>query len=196
MWRKGLMMKSSIRLTATGIIIIIISSFGAIQAADLKDGFMGIQWRTDLSSSPDFVKIDEQNGIQNHIRPSVIHTIGDAKIYPVIYSSFANEFFAVYFQKDILIFSQLRTYFNQKYGSSVTTTRLNPRRTTDTWTYHDVKIKIELNRETGKLQLSFYYMPLSAKVNEERLAAYQETTRRFLDRIDKERAVEILNMIN
>ena len=196
MWRKGLMMKSSIRLTATGIIIIIISSFGAIQAADLKDGFMGIQWRTDLSASPDFVKIDEQTGIQNHIRPSVIHTVGDVKIYPVIYSSFANEFFAVYFQKDILIFSQLRTYFNQKYGSSITRTRLNPRRTTDTWTYHDVKIKIELNRETGKLQLSFYYMPLSAKVNEERLAAYQETTRRFLDRIDKERAVEIFNMIN
>ena len=190
------MMKGPIRLTAAGIMIIIISSFGAIQAADLEDGFMGIQWRTDLSASPDFVKIDEQNGIQNHIRPSVIHTVGDVKIYPVIYSSFANEFFAVYFQKDILIFSQLRTYFNQKYGSSVTTTRLNPRRTTDTWTHHDVKIKIELNRETGKLQLSFYYIPLSAKVNEERLAAYQETTIRFLDRIDKESAVEILNMIN
>ena len=103
---------------AAGLIIIIISSIGTIHAADLKDGFMGIQWRADLSASPDFVKIDEQNGIQNYIRPSVIHTVGDVKISPVIYSCFANEFFAVYFQNDIIVFGQLRPYFNKKYGSS------------------------------------------------------------------------------
>lgn len=188
-------MKCSIRLIAVGIIIIIISSIGTIHAANLKDGFMGTMWKADLSASPDFVKIDEQNEISNYVRPSVVHTVGDIKIYPVIYSCFANEFFAVHFQNDIIIFSQLRNYFNQKYGSSRTTTRINPRRTINTWNHHNAKIKLKLNRETGKIKLSFYYTPLSAKVNEIRLEAYQENTRSFLDRIDRERALEILDMM-
>ncbi len=188
-------MRCSIRLTIMGIIIIIVSSIGTIQAADLKDGFMGIRWKSDLSASPDFVRIDEEGEISNYIKPSVVHTVGDIKIYPVVYSCFANEFFAVYFQNDIIIFSRLRNYFNQKYGSSITTTRFNPRRSINTWNHHDVEITLKLNRETGKLKLSFYYTPLSVKVNEQRLEAYQENTRRFLDRIDKDRAVEMMDMM-
>jgi len=80
-------------------------------------------------------------------------------------------------------------------GSSRTTTRINPRRTINTWNHHNAKIKLKLNRETGKIKLSFYYTPLSAKVNEIRLEAYQENTRSFLDRIDRERALEIMDMM-
>jgi hypothetical protein len=180
----------------TAVIVMLLFNTGAIHAADLKDGFMGLQWRTDLSASPEFVKIDEQNGVQNFIRPSVVHSVGDTNIFPVIYSSFGNEFFAAYFEKDILIFGRLRNFFNQEFGPSTTTTRLNPRRTTDIWNYRDTKIKIEVNRETGELKLSVYYTPLSAKVNELQLEAYQQNTRRFLDRIDKDRAIEKFDMIN
>lgn len=188
-------MRCSTILIIMGTIITIISSMGAIHAADLKDGFMGIRWKSDLAASPDFVKISDQDQISNYIKPSVVHTVGDIEIYPVVYSSFANEFFAVYFQNDIIVFSRLRNYFNQKYGSSKTTTRLNPRRTANTWNHHDVEITLKLNRETGKLKLSFYYMPLSVKVNAKRLEAYQENTRSFLDRINKDRAVELLDMM-
>jgi hypothetical protein len=93
-------------------------------------------------------------------------------------------------------YSRLRNYYNQKYGPSTNTMRLNPRRTTDTWNHLDSKIKIEVNRETGKLKLSVYYTPLSSNVNEQRLETYQGNTRRFLDRIDKDRAVEHFNLIN
>lgn len=86
--------------------------------------------------------------------------------------------------------------FNQEFGPSTTTTRLNPRRTTDLWIHHDTKIKIDVNRKTGELKLSVYYTPLSAKVHEIRLEAYQQSTRRFLDRIDKDRAVEKFDMMN
>jgi hypothetical protein len=188
-------MKYPIRWIAVGILIIILSGNGTIQAADLKDGFMGILWRTDLSASPDFVKISEDDNISNFIKPSMIHTVGDVKVYPVVFSCFANEFFAVYFQNDIIIFSRLRTYFNDKYGTSRTTTRLNPRRTIHTWNHHDSKISLKLNRETGKLKLSIYYMPLSEQVNEQRLEDAQENTRRFLDRIDKDRAIEMFDMM-
>ena len=176
--------------------IILTFSIGATRAADLKDGFLGLKWRTNLSASPDFVKIDEQNGVWNYIRPSVIHSIGDIDIFPVIYSSFGAEFFAAYFEKDILIHGQLRNLFNQEFGPSTTTTRLNPRRTTDIWNHHNTKIKIDVNRETGELKLSVYYTPLSAMVNEIQLETYQQNTRRFLDRIDKDRAVEKFDMIN
>lgn len=188
-------MRYPIRLIAAGIAIIIVSSIGTIHAADLKDGFMGLRWKNDLSASPDFVKIDEEGQISNYIRPSLIHTVGDVKVYPVVYSCFANEFFAVYYQNDIIIFSRLRDYFNQKYGSSETATRLNPRRSTDTWNHHDVEIRLKLNRETGKLKLSFYYTPLSAKVDAKRLEAYQENTRSFLDRINTDRAEEFMDMM-
>ena len=147
-----------------GILIILISSMGTIQAADLKDGFMGIPWKTDLSVSPDFVKIDQEDDISNFIKPSVIHTVGDVKIYPVVYSCFANQFFGVYFQNDIILYSRLRNHFNQEYGSATTRTRINPSRTIHIWNHHDAKIKLKLNRETGKFQLSFYYIPLSVKV--------------------------------
>ena len=189
-------MKCLFRYIAAAVIIILALSIGTIYAADLKDGFLGLQWRTDLSASPNSVQIDEHNGLKNFIRPSVIHTIGDVNISPVIYSCFGNEFFAAYFEKDILIYSQLRNFFNQKYGDSARTTRLNPRRTTDTWHHHETKIKIDLNRETGDLKLSVYYTPLSARVNESRLEGYQQNTRRFLDRIDRDRAVEKFDMMN
>ena len=188
-------MRFPIRLTILRILIIILSGIGTIHAADLKDGFMGIKWQSDLSASPDFVRISVQDQISNFIKPSVIHTAGDVKIYPVVYSSFANQFFAVYFQNDVIIFSRLRNYFNEKYGSSVSTTQLNPRRSTNKWTHHDVEITLKLNRETGKLKLSYYYMPLADKVNKIRLEAYQETTRRFLDRIDREGAVKVMDMM-
>ena len=58
-----------------GIIIIIVSSIGSIHAADLKEGFMGTRWKTDLSASPDFVRIDEQDEISNYIKPSVVHSV-------------------------------------------------------------------------------------------------------------------------
>ena len=101
----------------------------------------------------------------------------------------------MYFQNDIIIFSRLRNYLNEKYGSSKTTTRLNPRRTTNIWNHRDVEITLKLNRETGKLKLSFYYTPLSAKVDKIRLEAYQENTRSFLDRINTNRAEEFMDMM-
>ena len=189
------MMKYTTRWITLGIMIIIGSSTASLHAADLKDGFMGMQWRTDLSASSDFVKIRDAGSISSYIKPSVIHTVGDVKIYPVVFSCFENEFFAVYFQNDIIIYSRLRSYFNQKYGSAQTTTSLNPNRTAHTWNHHDVKIGLKLNRETGKIKLSLYYTPLLQKVNEQRLEAAQENTRRFLDRIDKDRAIELFDMM-
>ena len=169
-------MRFPMRWIVTGIMIIVVSNIGSIHAADLKDGFMGIPWKTDLSASSDFVRIDAEGGISNFIKPAVIHTIGDVKIYPVVYSCFENEFFGVYFQNDIILLSRLRSHFNQKYGVSRTTTRLNPSRTIHTWTHQDVKISLKLHRETAKIKLSIYYTPLSEKVNEQRFEAAQENT--------------------
>ncbi len=193
MRRKGIMMRYPIQCITAGILIII-SGMGSIQAADLTEGFMGIAWKTDLSASPDFVRIDQEGEISNFVKPSVKHTVGNVEIYPVVYSCFANQFFGVYFQNDIILYSRLRNHFNENYGSATTTRRINPSRTIHTWNHHDAKIKLKLNRETGKIQLAFYYTPLSVRVDDIRLEAYQNRTRRFLDRIDHDRAIEILDM--
>jgi hypothetical protein len=72
---------------------------------------------------------------------------------------------------------------------------MNPHRIIHTWHHQDAKITLKLNRETGEIKLSFYYTPLSVKVNEIRLEAYQERTRSFLDRINHERAIEMMDMM-
>jgi len=44
--------------------------------------------------------------------------------------------------------------------------------------------------------MSICYIPLSSKVNEQRLETYQENARGFLDGINKDRAVEHFNLIS
>ena len=57
------MMKYSKGRIAAAILVILVSSMGTLQAGDLQDGFMGIPWKSDLSGSADFVKIDQEGDI-------------------------------------------------------------------------------------------------------------------------------------
>jgi hypothetical protein len=192
--RKAVVMKNLIRSICVWLIIL--SGIGTLNAADLKDEFMGTKWKTDLSASTKFLKLDEKDEISNYVNPSVVHTFGDIKIYQVIYSCYSNKFFAVFIQIDTYeIFNQMKDHISEKYGRSKMTIKINPDRTIHTWKHHGTKIKLKLNEETGNMKLAFYYTPLSAKVNEERLEQYQESTKGFLKNIDKERAVETLDLM-
>jgi hypothetical protein len=194
-------MKNGIRSTCVWLIIlsgilIILSGIGPIHASDLKDSFMGTRWKTDLSASTKFLKLNEKDEITYYVNPSVVHTFGDIKIYQVIYSCYTNQFFAVYIQIDNYeTFNQMKDHISEKYGRPKMTIKINPDRTIYIWKHHDAKVKLKLNEETGDMKLAFYYTPLSRKVNEERLEAYQETNKGFLKKVDKERAVETLDLM-
>lgn len=175
--------------------LLIMGGLGTVQAADLKEGFMGTKWQTDLNSLTNFLKIEEKENISYFVNPTVVHVIDDVKIPQVIYGAYENKFFAVYIQLDSFdVYNQMKRYITEKYGRPKMTMQINPDRTTYTWKHKPAKIKLKLNEETGKMKLAFYYTPLSTKVNELRQEAFQEKTKRFLD-VDKDRAVQSLDLL-
>ena len=177
------------------IFFIIMGGLGTVHAADLKEGFMGTKWQTDLNSLTNFLKIEDKGNISYFVNPTVVHVIDDVKIPQVIYGTYENKFFAVYIQIDTFdVYNQMKHYITEKYGRPKMTMQINPDRTTYTWKYNPAKIKLKLNEETGKMKLAFYYTPLSTKVNEIQQEAFQEKTKRFLN-VDKDRAVQSLDLL-
>ena len=176
------------------ICLIIIFSFGLSQASDLRQGFMGTNWQTDLSDVENFLKINEKDELSYYVNPTVKYVINDIQISQVIYGAYHNKFFAVYIGIDTFdVYSNLRRYITEKYGKSKMKIKINPDRTVHSWKQGDTKIKLKLNEETGDMKLGFYYSPLSTKVNAAQQDALQRETPRF--KVDQERAVETLDLM-
>ena len=176
------------------ICLIIIFSFGLSQASDLRQGFMGTKWQTDLSGAENFLKVNDKDELSYYVNPTVKYVINDIQVSQVIYGAYQNKFFAVYIGIDTFdVYSNLRNYITEKYGRSKMKIRINPDRTEHQWKQEDIKIKLKLNEETGDMKLGFYYTPLSTKVNAAQQEALQKETRRF--KVDQERAVETLDLL-
>ena len=186
-------MRFLIRFIYTSLIIVF--SFGLLQAADLKDGFMGTKWQTDLSGVENFLKINEKDDLSYYVNPTVVYVINNIEIPQVIYGAYQNKFFAVYIAIDTFeVYSNLRRYITEKYGKSKMKIKIDPDRTIHSWKHGDAKIKLKLNEENGDMKLGFYYTPLSAKVNAAQQEALQKETKRFID-VNKDRAVETLELM-
>lgn len=186
-------MKYLIRFIYVGLIIAF--SCGLVQAADLKDGFMGTQWQTDLSAVDNFLKINEKDDLSYYVNPTVVYAINDVKMPQVIHAAYQNKFFAVYIGIDSFdVYSKLKRYITEKYGKSKMKIMINPDRTIYSWKQGDAKIKLKLNEENGDMKLGFYYTPLSTKVNVAQQEAFQKETKPFID-VNKDRAVETLDLM-
>jgi len=100
----------------------------------------------------------------------------------VVYGFYDDKFFAFYVDiEGIDIFSQIKSYIQQKYGVPNKTSRetrsdlptLTNRRetrgdlTTYTWKLNQVQIKFKHHETTGKMKISFYYLPIAKQVNAE-----------------------------
>ena len=186
------MMKNIIQAICACLIIAF--SFGLLQAADIKDGFMGTTWQVDLSALDDFLKINEKDDLSYYVNPTVVYVINDIRVDQPIYGAYKNQFFAVYFNiENFDVYNNLKQYINEKYGKSKMKIKINPDRTVYSWKHGNVKIKLKLNEENGDMKLGFYYTPLSTKVNAAQQEALQRETPRF--KVDKERAIETLDMM-
>ena len=176
------------------IYLIIFFSFGLSQASDIRQGFMGTRWQTDLSGAENFLKINEKDDLSYFVNPTVKYVINDIQVSQVIYGAYQSKFFAVYIGIDTFdVYSNLRNYITDKYGKSKMKIRINPDRTEHQWKREDIKIKLKLNEETGDMKLGFYYTPLSTKVNAAQQEALQRETPRF--KVDQKRAVETLDLM-
>ncbi len=174
----------SVRKTIYFILLMTVFLTGTakLQAADLKDSFFDLAWKTDLSQIEGFRKISENVNVSYFINPKRAYKIGDVKIMDVLYGSFANQFFAVYINIEAIdVFAQLRRHINQKYGlpkKKITNMAQPDQQTVYQWKYKKTKIKLKLYRDRDTMKMAFYHTPLSVQVNEGQQEAFQETARK------------------
>ena len=173
------------------LITVFLTSTAKLQAADLKDGFFDLAWKTDLSQIEGFRKISENVNVSYFINPKRAYKIGDVKIMDVLYGSFANQFFAVYINIEAIdVFAQLRRHINHKYGQpkkKIINMAQPDQQTIYQWTYEKAKIKLKIYRNRANMKMAFYYTPLSVQVNEDQQEAFRETNRRPLFPLDETR---------
>ena len=99
-------MRKSIHLIF--LISVFLINTGSLNAADLKNGFFDIQWKTNLSQTAGFKKVGENLNVSYFINPERVFTIDKIRIPDVVYGSYADQFFAVYIKIDTIeVFAQL-----------------------------------------------------------------------------------------
>ena len=146
---------------------------GLVQAADLKDGFLGIPWGTDIADLPDFVKVAEKHDVVYYGNPKKSYTLFSVDVPYVTYAFHSAKFYAAYVDvASIDIFSKLKEHITRKYGPPRTTLRFTEGQRIYNWKYKDTKIKLKLYENEGKMKLGFYYQPLATKVNQALREAY------------------------
>ncbi len=151
----------------------LLGGIGVSQAAELQDGFMGIQWGTDIADLPDFVKVSEKHDVVYYGNPKKSYTLFNVDVPYVTYAFHAKKFFAAYVDvASIDVFSKLKEYISRKYGLPRTTLNFNAGQRIYSWKHQDTKIKLKLYENDGKMKLGFYYEPLTRKVNKAQREAF------------------------
>jgi hypothetical protein len=149
------------------VLVFISIGLEVLHAADLKDGFLGIRWGTNLSDLADLVKVSEKNDVSYYRNPKISYTVFDIETPYVVFGFYKNKFFAAYVQvESIQVFNRVIDHFTQKFGSPRKILKVLEQQTIYRWKHEDTKIKLKLHDKEGKMKLSFYYTPLSVKVNE------------------------------
>jgi hypothetical protein len=157
-------MRKLTQLSCVAAILLI--GLGVLQAADLKDGFLGISWGTDISELPDFVQVADRYDVKYYGNPKKSYTLFGADVPYVTYAFYTGKLFAAYVDvASIDVFEKLRQHMTQKYGTPRTTLKFNEGQKIYNWKHADTKIKLKLFENEGKMKLGFYYAPLAAKVN-------------------------------
>ena len=169
-----------------------------LSAADLKDGFFELAWKTNLSAVEGFRKISENSTVSYYINPKRVYKIADVKVMDVAYGSFKNQFFAVYiYIHSIDVFAQLRRYTNDKYGlpkiKIVNMGKPDQQRIYQ-WKHKNAKIKLKIYQNKEPMKMAFYYTPLSSQVNEAQMEAFQENDRRRIFPLNETQRIQAEEM--
>lgn len=187
-------MRKPIYLIAMATLFLVSSS---ATAAELKDGFFGIEWKANLSELNGFKKVGENLNVTYFANPERIFAIDDVKIPEVLYGSFTNQFFAVYINiRTIEVFSHLRRGFNSKFGVPRISMGSPEQQTTYQWKSEKTKIKLKTYENRNNMKLALYYTPLSRQVNEAQQEDFAETFRNPVFPLDKRRMQKAIDFMD
>lgn len=178
------------------LMVVFLMSAGNLYAADLKDGFFDIRWKTNLSQMAGFKKVRENLNVSYFINPERVYTINDIRISDVVYGSYADQFFAVYINiETIEVFSQLRRHMNQNYGLPKITKAMPAEQTTYQWKHKQAKIKLKIYENRNNMKMAFYYMPLSRQVNEGQQEAFRQNFKSQVFPMDDSRMQNAIDLL-
>ena len=187
-------MRKPISLISIVAVFLVIS--GAT-AAELKDGFFGIEWRANLAELNGFKKVGENLNVTYFSNPERVFKIEDVKIPDVLYGSYANQFFAVYINiQTIEVFSHLRRGFNSKFGVPRMSMGSPEQLTTYQWKSKKTKIKLKTYENRNNMKLALYYTPLSRQVNESQQEAFAENFNNPLFPLDERRMQKAIDFMD
>ncbi len=166
-----------------------------LYAADLREGFLGTKWGTSISSLGGFSKLWTKGKVSFYVNPNEIHTIYDISVPHVVYGFYADQFFAVYIRIESLeAYGKIKKYMTSKYGNPKKTLTMKNEQTIYRWKYKNIKIKLKFYEKVGNMKLSFYYTPLSNKVNEIQQEEFYDKSYQFFP-IDKNKKPERLPLL-
>ncbi len=148
-----------------GLVFMLISG-GFLNADDLKDGFLGINWGTQISDLTDLNKVSQKGDVSYYRTSQKSYNIFGVDAANVIFGFDKGKFFAVYISvESIETFSRVKDHLTQKFGSPLTILNTKYQQTIFRWQHENTKIKLKLYEKQGKMKLAFYYVPLAGEVN-------------------------------
>jgi hypothetical protein len=141
-----------------------------VQATELESGFMDTKWATPAKDLKGFTKVGGIEKFAYYVNPQRKYTFfGNEASDHVVYGFYDDKFFAVYADIDgIDIFSQIKSYIQQKYGiPSKTSREARSNLTTIIWRLKQSQIKFKHYETSGKMKIAFYYLPIAKQANAE-----------------------------
>lgn len=191
---QGTAMRKPIYFILLTVIYVMIGT--NVSAAELQDGFFGIEWQANLSELSGFKKVAENLNVTYFANPERIFTIEDIKIQDVLYGSYSNKFFAVYINIQTLeVFSHLRRGFNSKFGVPRISMGRPAQQTTYQWKSKKTKIKLKTYEDRNNMKMALYYTPLSRRVNESQQEAFAENFRNPVFPLDDRRMQQAIELM-
>ncbi|HSO63370.1 MAG TPA: hypothetical protein VLR50_20210 [Desulfobacterales bacterium] len=161
-------MKSAVKRLMVAAVLWMV--FTPVQAAELESGFMDTKWSSPAKDLKGFTRVGGSGKIAYYVNPQRTYTFFGTEVPDdVVYGFYEDKFFAVYVNIDgIDVFSQIKSYIQHKYGAPRKTTReTRGDLTTYVWKLNQTQIKFKHHETSGKMKMSFYYLPIANQVNAE-----------------------------
>ncbi|MBI5580268.1 MAG: hypothetical protein HY895_14040 [Deltaproteobacteria bacterium] len=141
-----------------------------VQAAELESGFMDTKWATPAKDLKGFTQVGGSEKIAYYVNLRRTYTFFGTEVPDdVVYGFYDDKFFAVYVNiEGIDIFSQIKSYIQHKYGvPSKVSRETRGNLTTYSWKLNQTQIKFKHHETSGKMKISFYYLPIAKQANAE-----------------------------
>ena len=157
-------MTSALKMLAAAVVCWMLAV--PVQAADLSVGFLDARWASPSADQKGLSPVGSSGKINYYVNHQRAYKIYGTDVSEVVYGYYDDPLFAVYVEMEgIEAFSQIRSYVQHKYGVPKISRETRGDLTTYSWKVDDTRIKFKHYETSGRMKLSFYYMPIAGRVN-------------------------------